>query len=223
MNDHKAYPAWQFALDATAITVFITFAVFYTISLSTNYAARADITPYLWLSLILHALLAWLTADFVSGFVHFLADNFGNASTPFFGKLFIFPFREHHVDPKAITRHSFTETNGANCMVSLPGMIYVFYASPAVADYTFRFYMIFFFFSIFLTNQIHKWSHMDHPPKAIAFLQRAHIILPPLHHDVHHAKPYDKYYCITCGWLNPVLEQLHFFQAVKRVLRWDFR
>jgi hypothetical protein len=57
---------------------------------------------YLWLLPIL-ALLAYLAADLVSGFVHFLADSFGSADTLIVGPNFIGPFRDHHVDPKGIT------------------------------------------------------------------------------------------------------------------------
>lgn len=223
MQNDKAYPVWQFTLEATAITVFFGYVALYAYSLVDSYAARSVASPLLWLELILYALFAYVTADFASGFVHFLADNFGNPDTPIFGKLFVFAFREHHVDPLAITRHSFVETNGANSLVSLPGLIYIYYASAPVLDFTFRFYFLFFYLSIFMTNQIHKWSHMGHAPAFVALLQKLHIILPPAHHGVHHVAPYDKSYCITCGWLNAPLNSVHFFQAVKRVLRWDFR
>jgi len=223
MQNQKGYPAWQFALEATAITVFFSYIGLFVYSAVTNYSARAEQSSLLAVQLVLYALFAYITADFVSGLVHFLADNFGNPETPFFGKVFIYAFREHHVDPKAITHHAFVETNGANCLVSLPGLIYFHHASASVLDYTFRFYFLVFYLGIFLTNQIHKWSHLDNPPRLIAALQRWHLILPPAHHAIHHAAPYDKYYCITCGWLNAPLQQLHFFQALKKVLRWDFR
>lgn len=223
MDKHKGYPVWQFTLEATAISVFFLYIGLYGYSLSESYSARSEISSGLWLQLILYALFAYITADFISGLVHFLADNFGNPNTPILGKLFIVPFREHHVDAKGITRHSFAETNGANSIVSLPGLIYFYYASAPVADFTFRFYFLVFYLSIFMTNQIHKWSHMDQPPAYAAFLQRLKLILPPEHHDIHHHAPYDKYFCITCGWLNPLLNSLHFFQGLKRVLTWNFR
>ncbi len=33
---------------------------------------------------------------------------------------------------------------------------------------------------------------------------------------VHHTAPRDKYYCITVGWMNPVLDKIRFF----RFLEW---
>src|SRR5215204_2357802 len=65
----------------------------------------------LWLAPIL-AVLAYLAADFLSGFVHFLADNFGSYDTPIIGPNFIEPFREHHIDPKGIVGNDFVDANG---------------------------------------------------------------------------------------------------------------
>lgn len=58
---------------------------------------------YAWL-LPAVAALAYLAADLVSGFVHFLADNFGSEETPILGLNSIGPFRDHHTNPKGITQ-----------------------------------------------------------------------------------------------------------------------
>ncbi|HET9751355.1 MAG TPA: fatty acid desaturase CarF family protein, partial [Myxococcales bacterium] len=73
-------------------------------------------------------------------------------------------------------------------------------------------------FAIFGTNQFHKWAHMDAPPRMVRLLQRANLVLPPAHHAVHHRPPYNKYYCITVGWLNEALFRLRFFQMLEKLI-----
>lgn len=174
--------------------------------------------PWLVLSVVL---LGYLMADFVSGFVHWMADTWGSSNMPALGKAFVRPFREHHVDEKAITRHDFIETNGNNCLISIPVAImcvamphtstaWVFLAGSLGS-------MIFW---VMATNQFHKWSHLDHPPALISFLQRVHLILPPAHHQIHHTAPYNKYYCITVGWLNKPLTMIAFFPTLERLVTW---
>jgi ubiquitin-conjugating enzyme E2 variant len=174
--------------------------------------------PWLVLSAVL---LGYLAADFVSGFVHWMGDTWGSTDMPVLGKAFIRPFREHHVDEKAITRHDFVETNGNNCLVSLPvaalalvmphsSPLWVFLSASLGA-------MIFW---VMATNQFHKWSHMDAPPALVGFLQRIHLVLPPDHHRVHHTAPFNNYYCITVGWMNWPLNAIHFFPLAERLITW---
>ncbi len=162
---------------------------------------------------------AYLTADFLSGFVHFLGDSFGDENTPYVGPAFIFPFRDHHVDPKGITRHDFVETNGNNCLVSLPILLYCFFAPLESEVFPWsRLFWLFVLIGIFFTNQIHKWAHLDNPSEWIRSLQKKRWILSPEHHQVHHTKPYDTFFCITTGWWNPVLHRIGFFPFMKKIL-----
>ena len=161
----------------------------------------------------------YLLADFTSGFVHWLADSWGSVDMPIVGKALLRPFREHHVDAKAITRHDFVETNGNNCFISL---------GPAVACLFLPLEGPLWLFGtvslaslvvwIFLTNQFHKWSHMDEPPVVVDLLQRAHVILPRGHHDFHHRAPYNRTYCITAGWMNYPLDAIRFFPLLEKLV-----
>lgn len=201
-------------MDIGSITIFIALEALLVFQLWGN----PNVGPWLLLSAVL---LGYLAADFVSGFVHWMADTWGSTDMPLIGKALIRPFREHHVDEKAITRHDFIETNGNNCAISIPvalmcvamphtSSMWVFLAS-------FLGSMIFW---VMATNQFHKWSHLDDPPAAIAFFQRVHLILPPAHHHIHHTAPYNKYYCITVGWLNKPLLMIAFFPTLERLVTW---
>ncbi|HYY52728.1 MAG TPA: fatty acid desaturase family protein [Myxococcales bacterium] len=163
-------------------------------------------------------MIGFVAADFVSGFVHWLADTWGTAEWPVIGKALIRPFREHHVDQKEITRHGFVETNGNNCFISIPAAA----GAALLPDDTGWFFLAAMTFAmclaIFGTNQFHKWAHMDAPPRMVRLLQRANLILPSDHHAVHHSAPYAKYYCITVGWLNEVLFRFRFFQTLEKLI-----
>lgn len=167
------------------------------------------------------ALLAWIAADFVSGFVHWLADTWGTPETPLFGPNFIGPFREHHVDQTLITRHDFVETNGNNCLVSLPVVVLAFglpLDDGAPVNLFAVSFLAFLALATLATNQIHKWAHLSHPPAAVVLLQRLRLILAPDHHAVHHKSPFATHYCITTGWMNRPLAAVAFFPRLERLV-----
>ena len=172
------------------------------------------------IALVVATLTGYLVSDFVSGFVHWAGDTVGDESTPIFGPNFVRPFRFHHVDPEDITRHDFVETNGNNCIVVTPVLTLVLFLLPATTGVLFYACVVSACtaFFVFCTNQFHKWAHMKHPAPWIRLLQRAGLILSPEHHSVHHSAPRDKYYCITVGWMNPLLEKVRFFRFCEAVI-----
>lgn len=150
-------------------------------------------------------LLGAILADFLSGLVHWAADTFGSPSTPFFGSA-IRCFREHHDDPQAITQHGFVETNGNNALMTVPILL----LAVAIGGFAQAVVTVAAVFLLF-TNQFHRWAH-GRPPALVHALQFMRLLPSPQSHDVHHASPFDRGYCITFGWLNRPLDAIGFWR-----------
>ena len=164
----------------------------------------------------------YLLADLLSGIVHFLADNFGTPNTPFVGQGFVLPFRQHHVDPMGITRHGFFIANGNNALVCLPVLVPVAIFVPigsSTVGYAAGVFTFVMLTAVFLTNQTHKWAHMDVVPTPVRWLQSAGLILSKSHHDIHHVRPYNTHYCITVGAWNSLFERFRLFDRSERLIR----
>ncbi len=190
--------------------------IFFAVMAAAVYRLWEHVPANPWI-MLLAVCSAYLGADLVSGIVHWMGDTWCAPSTPVLGPTLIRPFREHHVDEQAITRHDFVETNGNNCLVSTP-VVALALVVPLHHGWLGVFVAVFLValvFWVLMTNQFHKWAHLDSPAGLIAFLQRWHLILPPAHHAIHHAAPFNKYYCITVGWLNRPLTAIRFFPAME--------
>lgn len=166
-------------------------------------------------------LLGYLLADALAGGVHWLADRYFEADTRWIGPILIAPFRAHHVDPTAMTRHDFFEVSGNTALVALPVAIAAIFlptptgpGSSLLAATT-----IALLFSLFATNQFHAWAHDENPPRLARRLQRMGLILTPERHRLHHGSAeYDRAYCVTSGWLNPALDRVAFFPRLERMI-----
>lgn len=115
------------------------------------------------------------------------------------------PFREHHSDPRGMTRHDFVEVNGASCLGCIPVlMVSAFFPfNPFLHSI-----LIFSCVGVLLANQCHKWAHMQAPPRLVRVLQRLRLVLRAEEHRLHHRSPYNSHYCTASGWLNHPLNLL---------------
>jgi len=199
---HAATPSRLF--DIAGVAVFAALAA----AASYRFIAHGDLSAPLVLAAVL---AAWVATDLFSGLVHWGFDSFGSIRTPILGRQFIQPFREHHVDERAITRHGFAETNGASCLAALPAVgaaALVPVASPAWAFG--QAFLLFSALGVLATNQCHKWAHSDpdRVPRLARLAQRLRLVLRPEEHRRHHMRPFDTHYCTASGWLNAPLNAL---------------
>ena len=207
----KGYPKWFRVVECFGLVLFFLFAAIILWKIIFSFSD-------LWFLSFPAAVLGWIFSDFIGGVVHWAGDTWGSIDFPILGPALIRPFREHHVNPLAITQHDFIETNAA-CALSGAPILFVCLFLNIGKDYKITSFIVFFVFFMTLfvlfTNQIHKWSHTPNPNKILQFLQNNHIFLNPTHHKKHHTAPFNKYYCITTGWMNPILTHYKFFPRLE--------
>jgi len=206
------YTRWHKALDVFSVVNFFALCIWIE-----ERSIRADARHLL--SVPAAIVTGLLMADLVSGLVHWAFDSWGSTNIPVVGTLFIRPFREHHVDPKSITRHDFFETNGNNCLSTLPIQLGALALDPSSAFQAFiATTVIFFVFFVGFTGQIHKFAHSDNPPRIIRWFQKRRIILSTDHHEWHHGAPFDRNYCITVGFWDKPLDRLGIYRMMERAI-----
>jgi hypothetical protein len=188
------------------------------------YLSGAHLQAQGWLWLIALAIpLGIVLGDFVSGLVHWAADSYFHYDTPLIGSAFIKPFRLHHAFPKDICTHNLVSVTGNTCILAVPVMfacLFILWRETVPAWLAAALFLNGVMSgATVLTNLFHKWAHLgaDAAP-FVKWMQSKHLILPADHHQVHHTEPFNRYYCITNGWVNPVLDRTDFFPRMERLL-----
>lgn len=166
-------------------------------------------------------MLGALAADGLTGFVHWACDTWGDERTPWLGPTLIYAFREHHERPREMLARHWTLVNRepglAAAMVllglSLPVAQGLLDGRPFVQALVFSF--VAYGAS---ANQLHLWAHEPRPPRVVRLAQRLGLILSPERHARHHRTPNTAAYCISTGWLNPVLDRIGFWRGLERLV-----
>lgn len=164
-------------------------------------------------------LLGMLVADFLSGLVHWGADSWGSETMPVLGKRLLHPFRVHHINPADFLRRHWIDTNGDVATIVAVAMGCAFLIPTASATGRAALLLVTVLCATTLpTNQVHQWAHMRTPPRLVARLQKAGVLLGGPQHAMHHEPPYLTNYCIALGWCNPVLVRTRFFPRMERLV-----
>jgi len=208
---------WMHALDALSVATLAAL-----LSIAAARLAVAVAAGGAWALLVPAALVATLAADLVSGIVHWIGDRFLDETTPVVGALLIRPFREHHRDPLAITRHDFFELCGNNALAVVGPVLLLVLAGPpgtggpAIAGHA---CVLFFAGAVFATNLFHKWAHAAQIGRPVVWLQTSGLILSPAAHARHHAGDFSRGYCVTTGWMNAPLDALRVLPRCEAAVR----
>lgn len=155
---------------------------------------------------------AVLLADFFSGLVHWAEDAYARADTPLIGKWIGKANIEHHIKPRAFVARNYLQSSwdlvllavvvllGAAWLDRLSCAVWVF--AIAVAN----------------ANQIHKWAHRAPHENGwlITSLQKLKLLQTQRHHGRHHSGKKDSYYCSITNFVNPILEELEFWNLLER-------
>jgi ubiquitin-conjugating enzyme E2 variant len=163
---------------------------------------------------VLETVLTVFCAELTAGMVHWFEDAYVREDTPLVGRLLGRPNVIHHHFPRYMTRNTWWQSSYdlvlfAVCLLMtcwpagvLTWQVWLFAIVSANA------------------NEIHKWTHRTRKENGpvISWLQDIRILQTPKHHLIHHKDPKNSHYCVLTNYLNPVLDAIHFWQALEWVL-----
>ena len=199
-------------LEAVGIGTALTLIAYHLVSL-----ALAIGLGFPWMPLVM--LAGFVTADFLSGIIHWTADTWFRDTMPILGQRLLKPFRVHHVNPNDFLRRNVLDTNGDVAAIVIPFLIAVFWISTiGPLSSALAVYVVSFCAAGLPTNQVHQWAHMKNPPTIIRWLQSSRLILSRRAHLQHHKAPHIDNYCIALGWCNPLLTAIDFFPRLERIV-----
>jgi ubiquitin-conjugating enzyme E2 variant len=163
-------------------------------------------------TLLVHALLCLLAADFLAGLMHWAEDTWLRPGvSPLLDRLVVAPNVEHHQRPGGIRQATYWENNWITmAIVAVPVLILAL-----CGVYAWEPYLTLLIAS--QSNQIHMWGHCANPPRPVRWLQRLGVLQPAAHHAVHHRRPYGVRYCSTTTFLNPILDGIGFWRGLEWV------
>lgn len=151
-----------------------------------------------------------LLGDLFAGIFHWWEDRYGRESWPILGKYVVQPNIEHHKHPAAMGNATYLSNSLYSMVVAIPLALLCLYSGQYVLAVA--------FLVASQSNEIHSYAHGKHRNKLVTFLQAVGLFQSPKYHAVHHQRPYDKRYCVTTVYVNPVLHAIGFWAILEAVV-----
>lgn len=160
-----------------------------------------------------------LSADFVSGIVHWWEDVYGNPDWKFLGKHIVEPNLNHHRNPRDFLKGNYWQRNNTTFIATLVLII----IPIALGSFSWIYTCIILLAS--QANEVHRIAHQTNKEngKFIVWLQNAGILQSRKHHGWHHKAPYDCNYCILTNYLNPILNKIKFWCRTEGFIKRVFK
>ena len=166
-------------------------------------------------SIILQTGLIVVVVDFVGGFVHWAEDTFWSSETPIVGRWLVAPNVIHHT-PGGGASYFLRNHWAFSSWDLLTAMILGLGAGYLLGIHMWQYY-VFIAVGVF-SQQVHRFSHSRKNPFIVVALQKLHLIQDGKHHWKHHSGDKNTHYCVITPWVNPVLDRLHFWRGLERLL-----
>ncbi len=167
------------------------------------------------LFVLLQVFLLWLSADFITGMVHWWQDAYGNPTWPIIGTFIIQPNLRHHHCPREMLKLSYWQRINTSIITAaaIIGMclwrewcpwqliVGICFASQG--------------------NEIHAMGHRSDREngKVVQFLQKIGLIQRRRTHGWHHKAPYDTNFFVMTEYLNPFFNKIYFFEKLEWVIQ----
>lgn len=153
-------------------------------------------------------------AEFVTGLVHWAEDAYVREDTPLIGRHVARPNIVHHHYPRYMTRHTWWQTSSDLVLVSI-GLVLVAWFMGVLNWEVWLFAII-----CANANELHKWTHQTRAEngRIISFLQDIRLLQTARHHARHHTDPKNSHYCTVTNVLNPILDELRFWDGMEWAL-----
>ena len=158
------------------------------------------------------ALVGWILADLIGGFVHWYQDRVARPRWGFLERHLWGPNRLHHVEPLDFAKSGFWERNSTTVIAALA------VALPLFTIFGFSWVLVFATIGGCVQNEVHLWTHKPRDGW-IKVLQQIGIIQSVAGHARHHKPPQNRNYCILTDWVNPILERLKVWERLERAFR----
>ncbi len=157
--------------------------------------------------IILKIFCLYLITDFITGFFHFLLDQYGRPDSKLFKNAVVINLA-HHANPRKITTRGYWELTKDSYRIGVVVLGFSLF---------FGFYWELWFVIILgaQANIIHSLSHRKKSENnpVVIFLQKIKLFQSSAQHRLHHKNPFDTYFCIMSDILNPLLEKINFWNA----------